>query len=43
MVLGGGVALGAAVVTVNDDAKHAWSAAQRTCRVATTLALNIKE
>lgn len=43
LVLGGGVALGAAVVTLNEDAKHAWSAAQRTYRVAATLALNIKE
>lgn len=43
LVVGGGVALGAAVVTLNEDAKHAWAAAQRTYRVAATLALNIKE
>lgn len=43
LVLGAGIALGATVVTVNDEAKHAWAAAQRTSRVATTLALNIKE
>ncbi|UPX17206.1 phosphate system positive regulatory protein pho81, variant 2 [Ascochyta rabiei] len=43
LVLGGGVAVGGAVVTLNDDAKHAWSAAQRTYRVAATLALNIKD
>ncbi|KAF1358305.1 ABC1-domain-containing protein [Lizonia empirigonia] len=43
LVLGAGIALGATVVTVNDEAKHAWAAAQRTSRVATTLALNIKD
>lgn len=43
LVLGGGIALGAAVVTLSDDAMHAFSAAQRTYRVAATLALNIKE
>jgi hypothetical protein len=43
LVLGGGIALGAAVVTLSDDAGHAFSAAQRTYRVAATLALNIKE
>lgn len=42
-VLGGGVAVGAGAVALNDDAKHAWAAAQRTYRVAATLALNIKE
>lgn len=43
LVLGGGVALGAAAVTYSEDARHAASAAQRTYRVAATLALNIKE
>ncbi|KAJ4333853.1 hypothetical protein N0V87_007329 [Didymella glomerata] len=43
LVLGGGIALGAAVVTLSDDAGHAFSAAQRTYRVAATLALNIKD
>lgn len=43
LVLGGGVALGAAAVTYSEDARHASAAAQRTYRVAATLALNIKE
>ncbi|KAJ4361308.1 hypothetical protein N0V95_002010 [Ascochyta clinopodiicola] len=43
LVLGGGVVVGAAVVTLSDDAKHAWLAAQRTYRVAATLAWNIKD
>jgi len=37
------VALGAAAVTYSEDARHAASAAQRTYRVAATLALNIKD
>lgn len=43
LLLSGGAILGAAAVTVNDDVKYAWSATQRTYRVAATLALNIKE
>lgn len=43
LVVGGGIAVGAGVVALNEDAKHAWAAAQRTYRVAATLALNIKE
>ncbi|KAG9199866.1 hypothetical protein G6514_007864 [Epicoccum nigrum] len=43
LVLGGGVALGAAAVTYSEDARHATAAAQRTYRVAATLALNIKD
>ncbi len=41
--MGGGIAVGAVAVSVNDEAKHAWTAAQRSYRVAATLALNIKE
>ncbi|KAF9693724.1 hypothetical protein EKO04_008138 [Ascochyta lentis] len=43
LLLGGGVAVGAAGVALNEDVKHAWSAAQRTYRVAATLAWNIKD
>ena len=43
LITGGGVAIGAAVVTVNDDAKHAYVAAQRSYRVVATLVLNIRE
>lgn len=37
------MAVGAAAVTYSEDARHAAYAAQRTYRVAATLALNIKE
>ncbi|KAH8730038.1 hypothetical protein GQ44DRAFT_607685 [Phaeosphaeriaceae sp. PMI808] len=40
---GGALAIGATVVTINDDAKHAYTAAQRSYRVLTTLYLNIKD
>jgi aarF domain-containing kinase len=40
---GGALTLGAAAITFNDDAQHAYTAAQRSYRVAETLALNIKE
>lgn len=43
LIAGGGIAIGAAVVTVNDDAKHAYVAAQRSYRVVATLVLNIRE
>ncbi|KAI4652338.1 hypothetical protein J4E93_002539 [Alternaria ventricosa] len=43
LITGGGVAIGAAVVTVNDDAKHAYVAAQRSYRVVATLVLNIRD
>lgn len=44
LITGGGIALlGAGVVTINDDAKHAYVAAQRSYRVLTTLVLNIKD
>lgn len=43
-ITGGGLAIGAAVlVAVNEDAKHAYVAAQRSYRVAETLVLNIRE
>ncbi|KAF2847994.1 hypothetical protein T440DRAFT_500753 [Plenodomus tracheiphilus IPT5] len=43
LITGGGIALGAGVVTLNEDAKHAYVAAQRSYRVLTTLILNIKD
>lgn len=43
LITGGGIAIGAAVVTINDDAKHAYVAAQRSYRVLSTLVLNIRE
>jgi aarF domain-containing kinase len=42
-VAGGVVAVGAVAVATNDEAKHAWTAAQRSYRVLSTLVLNIKE
>jgi hypothetical protein len=35
--------ISAAVLAVNEDAKHAYIAAERSGRVATTLFVNIKE
>ena len=43
LIAGGGLAIGAGVVTINDDAKHAYIATQRSYRVVGTLILNIKE
>ncbi|KAJ4365311.1 hypothetical protein N0V83_008931 [Neocucurbitaria cava] len=43
LIAGGGLAIGAGVVTINDDAKHAYVAAQRSYRVVGTLVLNIKD
>jgi aarF domain-containing kinase len=43
LVAGGAVAVGAVAVATNDDAKHAWTAAQRSYRVLSTLVLNISE
>ncbi|KAL6707195.1 hypothetical protein ACN47E_004742 [Coniothyrium glycines] len=43
LIGGGGIAIGAVAVTINDDAKHAYVAAQRSYRVVTTLVLNIKD
>lgn len=44
LMAGGAVTIvGAAGLTVSDDAKHAYTAAKRSYRVAETLALNIKE
>jgi aarF domain-containing kinase len=40
---GGALTLGAAAITFNDDAQHAYTAAKRSYRVAETLTLNIKE
>jgi hypothetical protein len=39
----GGFGLTAAAVTVNDDAKHAWTAVQRSTRVVSTLFICINE
>jgi hypothetical protein len=43
LITGGGLAVGAGVVTITDDAKHASVAAQRSYRVVATLILNIRE
>ncbi|CAA9964219.1 AarF unusual protein kinase [Pyrenophora teres f. maculata] len=43
LIAGGGLAIGTAVVTVNEDARHAYVAAQRSYRVAETLVLNIRD
>jgi hypothetical protein len=43
MVTGGVFTIGAAAVTISDDAKHAKTAVQRSYRVLSTLALNVKE
>ena len=43
MIAGSGLAIGAGVVTINDDAKHAYVAAQRSYRVVATLVHNIRE
>jgi aarF domain-containing kinase len=42
-VAGGLVVAGATALTVNHQAQHAWTAAQRTGRVLVTLALNIND
>lgn len=43
MLAAGGLGIGTAAVTVNDEAKHAFTAVQRSTRVVATLALCIKE
>lgn len=43
MVVGGGLTLAGAAVTLNDDAKHAYTAVQRSSRVLSTLFVNVKE
>lgn len=44
VIAGGAVTIiGAAGLTISDDAKHAYTAGKRSYRVAETLALNIKE
>ncbi|KAF2035532.1 ABC1-domain-containing protein [Setomelanomma holmii] len=43
VVAGGALTIGAAAITINDDAKHAYIAAQRSYRVLGTLAANIKD
>lgn len=42
-MVGGGLTLAGAAVTVNDDAKHAYVAVQRSSRVLSTLFVNVKE
>ncbi|KAF2794350.1 ABC1 kinase family protein [Melanomma pulvis-pyrius CBS 109.77] len=42
-IASGGLAISAAVVTVNDDAKHAVTAVQRSSRVVSTLFININD
>jgi len=41
--VGGGLTVVAVAVTINDDARHAYIAAQRSSRVLSTLFVNIKE
>jgi hypothetical protein len=43
LVAGGAFTIGAAAITVSDDAKHAYTATQRSYRVLETLVLNIRE
>jgi hypothetical protein len=43
LVVGGGFAIAGAAVTINDDAKHAYTAVQRSSRVLSTLFINVKE
>jgi aarF domain-containing kinase len=43
LIAGGALSIGAAAITMNDDAKHAYTAMQRSYRVLETLVLNIKE
>lgn len=43
IVAGGVLAIGTVVVTISDDAKHAFTATQRSYRVLETLVLNIRE
>lgn len=43
MIVGGGLVIGAAAIAVNEDAKHAYVAAQRSYRVVATLVMNIRE
>jgi hypothetical protein len=43
LIAGGAFTIGAAAVTVSDDAKHAYTATQRSYRVLETLVLNIRE
>jgi hypothetical protein len=42
-IAAGGFVLGAGLVTINDDAKHAYTAVQRSARVVDTLFRNINE
>ncbi|KAF1970532.1 hypothetical protein BU23DRAFT_511455 [Bimuria novae-zelandiae CBS 107.79] len=42
-VVGGGLAIAGVTVTVNDDAKHAYIAVQRSSRVLSTLFVNVKD
>lgn len=42
-IAAGGLVLGAGLVTINDDAKHAFTAVQRSARVVDTLFRNINE
>jgi hypothetical protein len=43
LIAGGAFTIGAAAVAVSDDAKHAYTATQRSYRVLETLVLNIRE
>jgi len=43
LVVGGGLAAAGTMVTINDDAKHAYTAVQRSSRVLSTLFVNVKE
>jgi hypothetical protein len=41
--VGSGLGISTAVLAVNEDAKHAYTAVERSGRVASTLFVNIKE
>ncbi|KAJ4358019.1 uncharacterized protein N0V89_002598 [Didymosphaeria variabile] len=43
LVVGGGLAVAGVVVTNNNDAKHAYTAVQRSSRVLSTLFVNVKD
>ncbi|EMD60040.1 hypothetical protein GGP41_009450 [Bipolaris sorokiniana] len=43
VLIGGGLVIGTAAVTFNEDARHVYVAAQRSYRVVSTLVLNIRD
>ena len=43
LLAAGGLGIGTTAVAINEDAKHAFTAARRSGRVVSTLFVNIKE